>query len=29
MSREMLVMVQNVQTSTTKLNKRCFMMQVF
>jgi hypothetical protein len=27
--RELLVIVQNIQTSMTKLNKRCFMMQVF
>jgi hypothetical protein len=27
--REILVIVRNVQTSMTKLNKRCFMMQVF
>ena len=27
--REMLVTVRNVQASMAKLNKRCFMMQVF
>jgi hypothetical protein len=27
--REILDMVRNVQTSMIKLNKRCFMMQVF